>query len=375
VRDTLRPTPIGGELELMTYLGMRRVLRARDPAELLELAKQCNARHAETMTLWERGGPFPPLRWLGEEHLKEALAASPRVLVCAAHCGPFFRVVFDLAQRDYLVTLLSDHRTYESESAGIERHVPAYVGSHHRPPEEIVQMIDVVRPTAAWEMIVAIKEGRLGFVYFDADVGMDERSGRTVVPVKLAGVPILARTGPALIAALGAATVVPAIAGFGDGTSDEFRFYAPIVRREAENQDAFVRRATDELYALLETTILTDPTSWDSWHTLVHRVGAPDAPENAPAPEFPDPERVLATSLRFDEEHIEAFDSPYGPLLAHIERGSVLLRTETLDALLESVDGCITLAELIDRLASRFDEATILGAVLSLTSSGFMLAA
>ncbi|MBV9440213.1 MAG: hypothetical protein JOZ24_09505, partial [Candidatus Eremiobacteraeota bacterium] len=142
--------------------------------------------------------------------------------------------------------------------------------------------------------------------------------------------------------------------------------------RDAEGRDAFVRRATAELYGLLERTIKADPSVWDSWFTLVSRVGT-DAPTTGVLAEIPDAERVLGTPVRFDSERVEAFESPFGPLLAQIDRGSVLVRTETLDALLETVHGQ-TLGDLIEDLAPRFPEPAVLEAVLALASEGFLVA-
>lgn len=367
---------VDSELELLTYLGMRRILRARPRTEVLGLARKTNARHGQANQAWRAGTNLPPMRVEGLHHLECARDGASGAVVALPHCGPYFRAALALVDRDFALTVLAERKTYDDESAGIERHVAAYRGSIQGTASEHVQILDTSRTTAAWETIVALRHGRIALTYYDNNFGIQSpASARTSAVFDLCGTPVVGRLGAPVIAGTAGVPLVPALARFGTepGEEDVLELHAPLLREPGEELETFARRAGGLLFASLGREIERDPTAWDLWFGLIGRAPAPPTKIVEREPEMLE---VLAMRVRLAEESLEELDTPYGRLVANLDRGTTVVRNETYDAIAEILAEGASVEKLV------FDLNPVVGgndvaltAIQSLVASGFLVLA
>jgi lauroyl/myristoyl acyltransferase len=359
------------DVEQLCYLGLRLALGDSLSSRVLRgKARACTLRKFRAIESWASRQEPAAMRFEGMPNLEAAVRQNKGVIMCTPHVGPSFWIPLELMRRGFPFTLLIDTANFERLQVDYKFWRDRYTGDLEDP----VRMINAEEPTAAWQMMRTLREGRILFVWLDGNAGLESAGdAQTTAAVNFCGLKIQVRKGPAFLSSYANAPILPAVARYSRGGRHVIRFEPILFKPAGESVDEYCQRAMQELFSLLETCVRRDPACWEEWYHL-HRWREiySDAESEAAVIKGYDPEVVLQLVLMLDGTKTEVLKMSHGDVLTNLHNGSGLLLSQELIALIRSLNGKRTVGQAIDRLAPRYGEALIMNNLLALCQNGFL---
>ncbi|MEJ2010482.1 MAG: hypothetical protein P8Z30_20405 [Acidobacteriota bacterium] len=356
-------------VEQLGYFGMRIAFGGEASRRALRLrARACAKRKYHHLSEWLAGGPYPAMRWEGKQHLDTALEKGRSAIVCSPHVGPYYRIPLELSDHDLPVTLLLDQENFDHSVTQWPDWAKRYTG--HLP--DPLSYVNAEKPTAVWQLARALQSGRLLLIYMEGNTGLEVSDAqKTLVDVTFCGIRIRVRKGLAYLSARTGAPIVPAVARCTRNGGHALRFEQPIEIRPNEPVDDYCQRALQHCFSILERYARRDSAGWEMWYHL-HRWRKPEILPVAAQVQPPAPEEVLQCVLMADTANMDLLDLPEGRVLAHLGSGEALALTAPILSLLRAFDGRKRLQQVLDRLASKYDETVLLEALHALSDGRFV---
>lgn len=197
--------------------------------------------------------------------LLDTAKAKP-VIFCTFHFGSYRLINSLLVSHGFNYVLPVESSNYDGQRNVYLEH-SRQCQAHFKSSSQF-DVVNAEAPTAALAMARKAKAGWSLLAYLDGNTGVQGAARKDVkmLKVSLLGRPIYARKGIAFLSHFLKLPIVPVFCEITGPVERRLVFHDPIdPTRSNSDRDAYCRETTEQLYALLGTSLKKSPSQWLGW--------------------------------------------------------------------------------------------------------------